>query len=98
MAASRALDAFAAEYVGYFERNAPYADEQNIMLDPLPRWALVRGLGLIGIGRNAKEAGIGADLAEQAVRFMISAERLGRFASIREEPTSLRTRKPNSTR
>ena len=62
----------------------PHADEPKIMLDPMPRWALVRGLGLVGIGRTAREAGICADLAEQAVRVMLSAERLGRFTPIGE--------------
>jgi rhamnose utilization protein RhaD (predicted bifunctional aldolase and dehydrogenase) len=81
---ARAIDAFAADYAAYFERNAPRADEPKIMLDPMPRVALVRGLGLVGIGRNAKEAGICADLAEQAVRVMLSAERLGRFTPIGE--------------
>lgn len=81
---ARAIDAFAADYAAYFERNAPNADEPKIMLDPMPRVALVRGLGLVGIGRNAKEAGICADLAEQAVRIMLSAERLGRFTPIGE--------------
>jgi rhamnose utilization protein RhaD (predicted bifunctional aldolase and dehydrogenase) len=81
---SRAIDAFAEDYAAYFERNAPHADEPKIMLDPMPRFALVRGLGLIGIGRTAKDAGICADLAEQAVRIMTSAERLGRFTPIGE--------------
>lgn len=80
----RAIDAFADDYVAYFERNAPHADEPKIMLDPMPRWALVRGLGLVGIGRSAKEAGICADLAEQALRVMLSAERIGRFTPIGE--------------
>ncbi|MBN8997413.1 MAG: class II aldolase/adducin family protein [Rhizobiales bacterium] len=81
---ARAIDAFAADYAAYFERNARNADEPKIMLDPMPRVALVRGLGLVGIGRNAKEAGICADLAEQAVRVMLSAERIGRFTPIGE--------------
>jgi rhamnose utilization protein RhaD (predicted bifunctional aldolase and dehydrogenase) len=79
-----AIDAFIADYTAYFERNAPHADEPKIMLDPLPRYALIRGLGLVGIGRTAKEAGICADLAEQAVRVMLSAEKLGRFTPIGE--------------
>jgi len=81
---SRAVDAFVADYTAYFERNVPHADEPKIMLDPLPRYALIRGFGLVGIGRTQKEAGICADLAEQAARVMISAEKLGRFTPIGE--------------
>ena len=34
------------------------------MLDPLPRVALVPGLGLFGLGRSKKDARVAADLAE----------------------------------
>ena len=81
---SQAVDAFVADYIAYFERNAARADEPKTMLDPLPRYALIRGFGLVGIGRTQKEAGICADLAEQAARVMISAEKLGRFTPLSE--------------
>ena len=54
---AREIDAFAADYAAYFDRNAAHADEPKIMLDPMPRWALVRGLGLVGIGRNRQGSG-----------------------------------------
>lgn len=79
-----AVDAFAEDYTTYFNRHAPHAEEPKTMLDPMPRLAMVEGLGIVGIGRNAKEAKICADLAEQAVRVMLSAERLGRFTPISE--------------
>lgn len=81
---SRAVDAFASDYTAYFDRHAPHAAEPKTMLDPMPRLALVDELGVVGIGRNAKEAKICADLAEQAVRVMLSAEKLGRFTPISE--------------
>jgi NAD(P)-dependent dehydrogenase (short-subunit alcohol dehydrogenase family) len=54
------------------------------MLDPLPRVALVPGLGLIGLGRTKKDARIAADLAEAAVESITDAEAIGRFESISE--------------
>ena len=81
---SRAVDSFAQDYAAYFDRHASQADEPKTMLDAMPRLVLVEGLGIVGIGRNAKDAKICADLAEQAVRVMLSAERLGRFAPIGE--------------
>ena len=54
------------------------------MLDPLPRVALIPGLGLVGIGKSAKEATIAADLAEQGARVVLSAEALGRFTPLSE--------------
>ncbi len=71
-------------YTAYFDRNALHADEPKTMLDPLPRVALLRGCGIVGIGRNSKEAGVAADLAEQTARIVLSAEALGEFAPLGE--------------
>jgi len=54
------------------------------MLDPLPRIALVPGLGLFGLGRSAKDARIAADLACAAIVTITDAEAIGRFQSITE--------------
>jgi NAD(P)-dependent dehydrogenase (short-subunit alcohol dehydrogenase family) len=54
------------------------------MVDPLPRVALVPGLGLYGLGRSAKDARIAADLAEAAIAAITDAEAIGRFQSIGE--------------
>ncbi|MFG6589365.1 class II aldolase/adducin family protein [Sulfitobacter sp. MOLA879] len=80
----RAVKGYADWYEGYFNRHAPLAEEPKTMLDPLPRVALIRGLGIVGIGRNAKEAGIAADLAEQNARIIVSAEALGKFKPLNE--------------
>jgi len=80
----RAVRDYADWYAAYFERNAPHAAEPKTMLDPLPRVTLIRGLGIVGIGRNAKEAGVAADLAEQNARVILSAEALGRFTPLNE--------------
>ncbi|WP_333826361.1 class II aldolase/adducin family protein [Pararhodobacter sp.] len=80
----RAVRGFADWYEAYFHRNAARATEGKTMLDPLPRVALIRGLGLVGIGKTAKEAGIAADLAEQGARVVLSAEALGRFTPLSE--------------
>ena len=54
------------------------------MLDPLPRLALVPGLGLFGLGASAKDARIAADVAEAAIEGITDAEAIGRFTSISE--------------
>ncbi|AGT10735.1 class II aldolase/adducin family protein [Paracoccus aminophilus] len=79
-----ALDAFAANYRAYFERNAPHASEPKTVLDSLPRAVLVPGLGLFGLGANAKAAAIAGDLWEQSARVILSAEAAGRYAPISE--------------
>ncbi|WP_306154670.1 class II aldolase/adducin family protein [Roseovarius sp. MMSF_3281] len=81
---AKAVRDYADWYEAYFERNAAKSDETKTMLDLLPRVALIRGLGIVGIGRNAKEAGVAADLAEQNARIIMSAEGIGRFTPLNE--------------
>lgn len=80
----KAIRSFADWYETYFNRNAPHAEEPKTMLDPLPRVALIKGLGIIGIGRTAKDACVAADLAEQTSRIVLSAESIGRFTPLGE--------------
>lgn len=78
------LDQFAANYCAYFKRNAPYASEKKIMLDPLPRIILVPGKGIFGVGASMKAACIAGDLFEQTCRVVNAAEAYQRFSPISE--------------
>jgi rhamnose utilization protein RhaD (predicted bifunctional aldolase and dehydrogenase)/NAD(P)-dependent dehydrogenase (short-subunit alcohol dehydrogenase family) len=82
--AKAAVAAFAEHYRRYFERNNARCGGTKTMLDPLPRVALVPGLGLFGLGRSRRDAAIAADLAEAAVATITDAEAVGRFESISE--------------
>jgi rhamnose utilization protein RhaD (predicted bifunctional aldolase and dehydrogenase)/NAD(P)-dependent dehydrogenase (short-subunit alcohol dehydrogenase family) len=83
-AAAAAVADFIARYKDYFARNNARVGGIKKMLDPLPRVALVPGLGLFGLGRSKKDAKIAADLAEAAVATITDAEAIGRFESIAE--------------
>jgi rhamnose utilization protein RhaD (predicted bifunctional aldolase and dehydrogenase)/NAD(P)-dependent dehydrogenase (short-subunit alcohol dehydrogenase family) len=83
-ASAAAVADFIARYKAYFARNNARAGGGKNMLDPLPRVALVPGLGLFGFGRSKKDAKIAADLAEAAVEAITDAEAIGRFESIGE--------------
>ncbi|MEA2952689.1 MAG: hypothetical protein QOD40_2969 [Alphaproteobacteria bacterium] len=84
-AAQQATKKFAEHYRGYFERQSVRVGGNKIMLDPLPRVALVPGLGLFGLGRSMRDARIAADVAEAAVEGITDAEAIGRFESISED-------------
>jgi len=84
-AASAAVAAFVERYQDYFARQNARVGGIKRPLDPLPRVALVPGLGLFGLGRSKKEAGIAADLAQCAVEIITDAEAIGRFQSISED-------------
>lgn len=75
---------FIENYRVYFERNNARVGGIKTMLDPLPRIALVPGLGLFGLGRSKKDAALVADLAEVAIESIIDAEAIGRFQPISE--------------
>lgn len=82
--AKAALEKFAADYHTYFMR---YNGKQIVAkkeLDPIPRVALVPGVGLFGIGNTSKDAKIAADLAETTVAVIADAERLGTYECIPE--------------
>jgi rhamnose utilization protein RhaD (predicted bifunctional aldolase and dehydrogenase)/NAD(P)-dependent dehydrogenase (short-subunit alcohol dehydrogenase family) len=82
--AKAALDKFAGDYHAYFMR---YNGKQIVAkkeLDPIPRVALVPGVGLFGIGNSSKDAKIAADLAETTVAVIADAERLGTYQCIPE--------------
>jgi len=79
-----AAAAFMENYRRYFARHNARCGGIKTMLDPLPRVALVPGLGLFGLGRSKKDARIAADLAQAAVETITDAEAIGRFESISE--------------
>jgi NAD(P)-dependent dehydrogenase (short-subunit alcohol dehydrogenase family) len=83
-AARAAVKDFIAHYQAYFARQNARVGGIKKPLDPLPRVALVPGLGLFGLGRSKKDARVAADLAQCAVECITDAEAIGRFESISE--------------
>ena len=82
--AQKAVLGFVQRYKDYFTRNNARVGSIKRMLDPLPRVALLPGLGLFGLGRSKKDAKIAADIAEAAIATITDAEAIGRFESISE--------------
>jgi rhamnose utilization protein RhaD (predicted bifunctional aldolase and dehydrogenase)/NAD(P)-dependent dehydrogenase (short-subunit alcohol dehydrogenase family) len=82
--AQKAILTFVERYKDYFTRNNARVGSIKRMLDPLPRVALLPGLGLFGLGRSKKDARIAADIAEAAIATITDAEAIGRFESISE--------------
>jgi NAD(P)-dependent dehydrogenase (short-subunit alcohol dehydrogenase family)/ribulose-5-phosphate 4-epimerase/fuculose-1-phosphate aldolase len=75
---------FTERYRDYFARHNKRAGGTKRPLDPLPRVALVPGLGLFGLGRSRHDAIIAADIAEAWIQCLADAEAIGRFESISE--------------
>ena len=68
----------------YFTRNNAGLDPPKRELDPLPRVALIPGLGLFGMGTAKRDARIAADIAESAILTITDAEAVGRFEALSE--------------
>lgn len=83
--ARRAVADFVDYYSAYFARCDALDDVERTMLDPMPRVALVPGLGLFGFGRTAKDARISGDVGEIWIEAVTGAEKLGRFTPLPED-------------
>ena len=75
---------FAERYRAYFARHNARAGSVKQPLDPLPRVALVPGLGLLALGASKRDAIVTADIAEEWMAVVDGAEAVGRFESISE--------------
>lgn len=79
-----ALRAFRARYHGYVRRQLEARAVAKVPLDPDPRVVLVAGLGLVGVGPDAKAAAIAADLYEHTITVIRDAEAVGAYQALPE--------------
>lgn len=77
--AKQAIADYVAAYTDYFRVNDARDDVKRTMLDPMPRLALVPGLGMFGFGRTLKDAKISSDVGEMWIEAVAGAEAIGRF-------------------
>jgi rhamnose utilization protein RhaD (predicted bifunctional aldolase and dehydrogenase)/NAD(P)-dependent dehydrogenase (short-subunit alcohol dehydrogenase family) len=84
VAVRQAVDDYAARYAAYFQRNNAKIEPKKTMLDPLPRWVVVPGVGLFGVGASKGAASIAADIAETTASVILDSEAMDRFQSISE--------------
>jgi rhamnose utilization protein RhaD (predicted bifunctional aldolase and dehydrogenase)/NAD(P)-dependent dehydrogenase (short-subunit alcohol dehydrogenase family) len=79
-----AVRSYVAFYDAMFARQNARVGNAKVKLDPMPRVALVPGVGLFGIGSTAKDAAVAADLAENTTQVIADAEAIGRFEPLGE--------------
>ncbi|MCP5433573.1 MAG: bifunctional aldolase/short-chain dehydrogenase [Alphaproteobacteria bacterium] len=78
------LETYKEDYHAYFARQDSSLPGKRKELDPLPRLALVPGIGLVAFGRSKKDARIAADLGAATVATVGMAERIGAFEPLPE--------------
>ncbi|MDA1058732.1 MAG: bifunctional aldolase/short-chain dehydrogenase [Proteobacteria bacterium] len=82
--AQAAVARFVDDYHAYFARHNGKRGPEKTELDPMPRVALVPGLGIFGMGKSAKDAAIAADISENMIDVVTDAEAIGTFLPVSE--------------
>lgn len=70
---------FAQEYKKYFDANA---SSEHICLDLAPRYAVIKGMGIVVLGKDEKESRIIGDIVKHTITAILSAEQLGGWTSL----------------
>jgi rhamnose utilization protein RhaD (predicted bifunctional aldolase and dehydrogenase)/NAD(P)-dependent dehydrogenase (short-subunit alcohol dehydrogenase family) len=79
-----AVDQYIVDYTAYFDRHVTRHLAGKTMLNPAPDLAWIENVGIVGMGADAKAAGIAADLAEQNIAAMSMGEDCGGFYPVNE--------------
>jgi rhamnose utilization protein RhaD (predicted bifunctional aldolase and dehydrogenase) len=72
------VDAFVKRYKKYFIAHA----KEEIMLDPAPRYAIIKGVGFVTFGKDQSEADIIFDIVSHTIHAMTLAQNLGGWKSL----------------
>jgi rhamnose utilization protein RhaD (predicted bifunctional aldolase and dehydrogenase)/NAD(P)-dependent dehydrogenase (short-subunit alcohol dehydrogenase family) len=78
----RDVKAYAESYRAYFAEEAPKSSQPVTILDPAPRVILDRQLGLVTIGKSAKDAAIVADIYEHTMEIIQRSQLLGGYQAL----------------
>jgi len=72
------LEEYKAEYKKYFEQFS----KDEIMLDPNPKYAVIKDFGVVSFGKTQKEADVINDVIEHTMIAVLSADQLSGYESI----------------
>ncbi len=78
----RDVASYVRDYRQYFEKLSPQSRAPVKMLDPAPRVVLDKTLGLLTVGKSAKEAKIISDIYRHTIEIIQRAERLGGWRAL----------------
>ncbi len=73
---------FRADYEGYFEEHAGHSAQPLEMLDPAPRVILDPELGVVTLGRSARDAAIAFDVYAHTMETVLRATALGGYRAL----------------
>ena len=76
---AQGIEHFAQEYKAYFDTNA---SDKHICLDLAPRYAVIKWVGIVVLGKDEKESRIIGDIVKHTITAILSAEQLGGWGSL----------------
>lgn len=76
------INAYVAAYKAYFAKHNATAKEPKTMLDPAPRVILDPELGMLTLGRTAKDAAIAAEIYHHTMDVILAATKLGGYQAL----------------
>ncbi len=76
---TKGIEQFAQEYKSYFDTNA---SSEHICLDLAPRYAVIKGVGIVVLGKDEKESRIIGDIVKHTITAILSAEQLRGWKSL----------------
>ena len=79
---SRDVTAYAESYQAYFAKESIQASQPVTMLDSAPRVIVDRQLGLVTVGKSAKDAAIVADIYEHTMEIIQRSHLLGGYQAL----------------
>jgi rhamnose utilization protein RhaD (predicted bifunctional aldolase and dehydrogenase)/NAD(P)-dependent dehydrogenase (short-subunit alcohol dehydrogenase family) len=79
-----AITKFAHDYDAYFAEMTKQKGPRK-KLDPWPRVILVRGVGIITVGKMLRDAEIAADIYEHTISIIQDAEAVGKYSPVSRE-------------
>jgi len=78
---NEAIEKYKEDYIKYF--NTYKKDE--IMLNPMPNYVVIKDYGIVSFGKNEKEAKIIDDIVAHTIKAVLQGELLGGYKSISEQ-------------
>jgi len=76
------INAYVAAYKTYFAQYSATAKQPKTMLDPAPRVILDPELGMLTLGKTAKDAAIAADIYHHTMDVIAAATKLGGYQAL----------------
>lgn len=76
---TQGIETFTQEYQAYFDK---YSQPSHICLDLAPRYAIIKGVGAVALGKDEKESAIIADIVSHTITAILCGEQLGAWISL----------------